>query len=269
MQTTQIHPTAIVEPGAQLGEGVQIGPFSIVKKNVQVGDRAVIHSHVVLDGHTELGEAVEVFPQACVGLRPQDLKYDGSPTRLVVGARTVIRECATLQPGSTGGACRGLTEVGADCLIMAYCHIAHDCAVGDRVIMANATQIAGHCVIEDHAILGGVTTVHQFVRIGTRAITGASSRVQMDVPPFMMADGHPAKLYGLNNLGLKRAGFSADSIRALKRAYKTLFLQGKYAQALDELEGAPQADADPAVVQLVRFLRQSERGVTRAPARKG
>jgi UDP-N-acetylglucosamine acyltransferase len=265
LRESRVHPTAIVHARAELGVGVEIGPFSIVGEHVRIGDGARIHSHAVIDGHTTLGEHAEVFPQACVGLPPQDKKYDGSPTKLIIGARTVIRECATLQPGSVGEGC-GVTEVGDDCLVMAYCHVAHDCRIGNGVIMANATQIAGHCVVEDFAILGGVTTVHQFVRIGTRAITGASTRVQMDIPPFMTADGHPAALFGLNVVGLDRAGFSEESKRALKDAYKALFMKGRYADALNELEAGP-AEEFPEVAHLCRFLRSSTRGVTRARRR--
>jgi UDP-N-acetylglucosamine acyltransferase len=265
LRETKIHPTAIVHERAELGVGVEVGPFSIVGEHVRIGDGARIHSHVVIDGHTSIGELAEIFPQACVGLRPQDKKYDGTPTTLAIGARTVIRECATLQPGSVGEGC-GATEVGSDCLIMAYCHVAHDCVVGNGVIMANATQVAGHCIIEDFAILGGVTTVHQFVRVGTRAITGASTRVQLDIPPYFMADGHPAALFGLNSVGLDRAGFSEEAKRGLKEAYKALFLRNRYTEALDELEQGL-AQTIPEVARLCRVLRSSTRGVTRAPRR--
>lgn len=255
-----IHALAVVDPSARLGEGVRIGPFAVIGPDVVLEDGVVIHPHAVVDGHTTLQAGVEVFPQASVGLRPQDLKYDGAPTRLIVGPRTVIRECATLQPGSAEG---GVTRVGADCLIMAYCHVAHDCIVGDHVVMANATQIAGHCVIEDFVVLGGVTTVHQFVRIGTRAITGASARVIQDIPPYTMADGHPARLIGLNRVGLERAGLSPETRLALKRAFRALFLRGAYQDALRELEGAP-SESCAEVARLCRFLRTSERGVSRA-----
>ena len=257
-----IHPTAIVAEGARLGAEVRIGPYAIVGPNVQLGDRVVVHPHAVIDGHTTLGEEVEVFPGAAVGLAPQDRKYDGSPTRLVVGARTIIRECATLQPGTAGG--RSETTVGAGCLIMAYCHVAHDCVLGDGIILANATQIAGHVSIEDFAILGGVTTVHQFVRIGTRAITGASTRVVQDIPPYMTADGHPARLVGLNLVGLKRAGFAEPTVLALKRAYKDVFLRGPFQEAASRLREA----GVPEVRRLGAFLGESERGVTRARRRE-
>lgn len=257
-----IHHLAVVDPNAELADGVEVGPFAVIGPNVRIGAGAIVHSHAVIDGHTTLGDGVQVFPHAAVGLPPQDLKYDGSKTTLEVGARTVIRECATLQPGSIGPNC-GETKVGEDCLIMAYCHVAHDCVVGSRVILANATQIAGHCTIEDDVILGGVTTVHQFVRIGRRAFTGASTRVVMDIPPFMTADGHPARLVGLNSVGLERSGFSQEVRRSIKQSFKALFLRGGYADALTELESTLALEHDE-VAELCRFLRASQRGVTRA-----
>lgn len=262
MSETKIHELAVVDERAELGAGVEVGPFSVIGPNVKIGDGSIIHPNVVIDGYTTLGANVEVFPGAAVGLKPQDLKFDGTKTTLEVGDRTVIRECATLQPGSVGPNC-GETKVGSDCLIMAYAHVAHDCIVGNRVIMANATQIAGHCTIEDHVILGGVTTVHQFVRIGTRAFTGASTRVVMDIPPYMTADGHPARLVGLNSVGLDRAGMDAGARRAIKNAFKALFLRGPYAEKLAELEDSLAKEHEE-IDRLCRFLRGSERGVTRA-----
>jgi UDP-N-acetylglucosamine acyltransferase len=263
---TEVHASAVVHPEARVSSGVKIGPFAVIGANVVIGEGAIVHPHAVIDGYTTLGKNVEVFPNACVGLRPQDRKYDGSPTRLVIGDRTVIRECVTLQPGTSGDGC-GVTSIGEDCLIMAYAHVAHDCAIGRNVVIANATQIAGHCTIEDHVILGGVTTVHQFIRVGTRAITGASSRVQQDIPPFMLADGHPARLFGLNSVGLKRAHFSKEALAALKRAYKELFVRGRYTEALAELERGLALE-HPEIDRLCRFLRQSKRGVMRASLKR-
>lgn len=258
-----VHPTAIVDSGAELGSDVTVGPYAIIGKNVKIGARSIIHPHAVIDGHTTLGAECEVFPSAAVGLKPQDKKYDGSPTRLVIGDRTVIRECATLQPGTSGGRGNGVTTVGAGCLLMAYTHVAHDCVVGDGVIMANAAQLAGHVTVEDFVIVGGVTTVHQFTRIGTRAITGASARVAQDVPPYTMADGHPARLFGLNLVGLKRAGFSKETIAALKRAYKEIFVRGPYSDARAALAETLGREV-PEVARLLEFLSSTERGVTRA-----
>ncbi len=263
--SSAIHPTAIVDPGARLGAGVRIGPYAIVGAHVVLGDGVVLHPHAIVDGHTTLGEGVEVYPGACVGLRPQDKKYDGSPTTLEVGARTVIRECATLQPGTVGGG--GKTVVGTDGLIMAYCHVAHDCVVGNGVTMANAVQLAGHVTVEDFVILGGLSNVHQFCRIGTRVITGAATRVLQDVPPYTMADGHPAVLHGLNKVGLERAKMPAETITAIKKAYRRIFVRGPYAEGLAEVEATLAAEV-PEVARLCSFLRTSARGVTRGQHRK-
>ncbi|MCC7384301.1 MAG: acyl-ACP--UDP-N-acetylglucosamine O-acyltransferase [Deltaproteobacteria bacterium] len=257
-----IHPTAVIAPEARIGAGVSIGPYAIVGPHVELGAGVVLHPHAVVDGHTKLGPGVEVFPGAAIGLRPQDLKYDGSPTVLEIGPRTILRECVTVQPG-TSGTGRGRTVIGSDCLIMAYCHVAHDCVIGDRVVMANATQIAGHVQVDDGAILGGVTTIHQFVRIGKRAITGAATRVMKDIPPFTTADGHPARLYGLNTIGLKRAKMPAETIGTLKRAYRRIFLRGPWAAAIAEVE-AELAPWCPEVAELCAFLRSGQRGITRA-----
>lgn len=258
---TQIHPTAIVADGAQLGEDVQVGPFTVIGENVQIGDRAIIHPNVVIDGHTQLGSEVEVFPGAAIGLKPQDRKYDGAPTRLIVGDRTVLRECTTLQPGTTKPGIE-VTTVGEDCLIMAYCHVAHDCVLGNNVILANATQLAGHVCIEDHVILGGVTTVHQFVRIGTRAMTGAATRVLQDIPPYVTADGHPAKLVGLNTIGLKRGQITEEVIRELKKAYKSVFLRGPFRDAINAVKAELPSLPDE-VRHFIEFMEISERGITR------
>ncbi|MEM7675119.1 MAG: acyl-ACP--UDP-N-acetylglucosamine O-acyltransferase [Myxococcota bacterium] len=258
-----IHPTAVVDAAAQIGPGVRIGPFAVVGPNVVLGPGCVLHAHVVVDGDTELGAEVEVFPQAVLGMAPQDLKYDGRRTRLRIGARTVLREGVTVHPGSSTG--DGLTEVGQQTLIMAYCHIAHDCRIGDRVVMANATQIAGHCIIDDGAVLGGATTVHQYCRIGTRALTGASARVQLDVAPYCVADGNPARLCGLNVVGLRRDGRSSAAIAELKSAYRALFRSDSYARALAELSRDARCEE---VRTLCAFLKASRRGVTRSGHRR-
>lgn len=259
----QIHPTAVVDPRAELGRGIQVGPFAVIGPRVTVHDGCTIHAHAIVDGRTELGPEVEVYPKAVLGMVPQDLKFDGRPGRLAVGAGTIIRECATLHVGSRGD--ERLTSLGAGCLVMAYSHVAHDCVVGDRVVMANATQIAGHCEIGAGAVLGGATTVHQHCRIGTRAMTGASSRIQLDVPPYCVADGHPARLFGLNTVGLRRDGWRADDLRILKDAYRALFRQGRYRAALVELRAAPPSAE---VALLCAFLSSTTRGVTRARRRR-
>jgi UDP-N-acetylglucosamine acyltransferase len=259
---TEVHPNSSVDPKAQLGAGVRVGPFAVVGPNVVLGDGAIVHPHAVVDGHTTVGAKAEIFPGAVVGMAPQDLKYDGSPTRLEIGAKTVVRECATLHPGSVGGRAVGVTKVGEGCLIMAYCHVAHDCVVGDHVVLANAVQLAGHVTVEDHVILGGLTNVHQFCRIGTRAFTGAATRVSQDVPPYLMADGHPARMVGLNLVGLKRAGLPPESISALKRAYRRIFMGTRFRNSIKEVEA--ELGEIPEIRRLVAFLESSERGITRA-----
>lgn len=263
--STDVHGSASVDPKAQLGSGVRVGAFSVVGPHVTLEDGVVVHPHAVIDGHTRIGAGAQVFPGAVVGMAPQDLKYDGSPTRLEVGARTVIRECVTLHPGSVGGRAIGVTTVGEDGLIMAYCHVAHDCVVGNHVVLANAVQLAGHVTVEDHAILGGLTNVHQFCRIGTRAFTGAATRINQDIPPYLMADGHPARMVGLNLVGLKRGGLPSESVSALKQAYRRIFLGTRFREAIEEVEA--ELGSIPEVSRLVTFLKTSERGITRAGIR--
>ena len=256
-----IHPTAIVDPGAEVAPSVFVGPYCLIGPQVRLRAGVTLHGHVVLQGRTTLHELVEVYPFAALGLPPQDLKYDGGPTELEVGPRTIVREGVTIHRGSSGAG-SGSTTVGADGLLMAYVHVAHDCRVGDHVVAANATQLAGHVQIEDHAVLGGVTTVHQYVRIGTRAITGASSRVQQDIPPFSMADGHPARVVALNRVGLARGGVTPEARSALKQAFRSLFRDNRFSRALDELERGPLMEHTE-VRRLCCFLRTSRRGIAR------
>ena len=254
-----IHPSAVVAPGAELGADVTVGPFCVVGPDVRLGDRVVLRSHVSVDGHATLGAGCEVWPFASVGGKTQDLKHKGGAPRLVVGENTVIRECATLNCATFDG---GETRVGAKCLIMAYCHVAHDCVVGDRVIMANNATLAGHVVIEDDAILGGMTGVHQFVRIGRMSILGGVTKAVKDVPPYMMADGDPLKVYGPNKVGLERHGVSAEAQQALKEAYKIVFRSDlTVAKALERIEAdiAPL----PEIQHFAEFIRKSERGISR------
>ena len=254
-----IHPLAVVQPGAELGADVTIGPFCAVGPNVRLGDRVVLRSHVSVDGHATLGAGCEVWPFASIGGKTQDLKYKGGAPRLVVGDNTVIRECATLNCATFDG---GETRVGSKCLIMAYCHVAHDCIVGDRVIMANNATLAGHIVIEDDVILGGLTGVHQFVRIGRMSILGGFTKAVKDVPPYMMADGDPLKVYGPNKVGLERHGVAPEVQQALKDAYKIVYrtdLTTAAALARIEAEIAP----SPEIRNFVEFIRKSERGISK------
>jgi len=214
MPETAIHPSAIVEPGAALGEGVRIGPFCHVGPQVRLGDGVELKSHVVVTGDTEIGAETVVFPFACIGEIPQDLKFQGERTRLVIGARNRIREYVTMNPGTAGGG--GLTQIGDDGLFMACSHVAHDCRIGNRVILVNSVAVAGHCVLEDEVIVGGLSGVHQFVRIGRGAMIGALTMVTADVLPHALVSGPRGHLEGLNLVGLKRRGAGRPEIAALR-----------------------------------------------------
>jgi UDP-N-acetylglucosamine acyltransferase len=255
---TQIHPTALVDPDAELGEGVTVGPWSIVGPGVRVGDGGRIGSHVLIERDTVLGADCQIHHGAVLGTDAQDMKYRGEDTLLVVGDRTIIREYATLNRGT---ASLGRTVVGDDCLLLAYAHVAHDCQIGNNVIISNAVNMGGHVLIEDWANIGGLTAIHQFVRIGAHAMVGGASRASQDVPPYTTAAGSPIKLYGLNGVGLERRGFSPEVRKALKRAYRTVF-QSKvpFTQGLKAAE--EEALDYPEVRHFLTFIQSSERGVT-------
>jgi len=255
---TRVHPTAVVDPGAELGRGVQVGPWTILGPGVRVGDGTQIASHVLVERETTIGADCRIHHGAVLGTDPQDLKFKGEKTILVVGDRTVIREYATLNRGTAHS---GRTTVGDDCFIMAYAHVAHDCHIGNSVVLANAVNMAGHVLIEDWAIVGGLTAIHQFVRIGAHAFLGGASRTSQDVPPYTKAAGSPLKLYGLNSVGLDRRGFSLEVRQALKKAYRLVFqsnlpLSQALARAQEEVQGFPE------VGHFLSFIRNSERGVT-------
>ena len=214
MAETAIHPTAVIEPGAEIGTGVRIGPFCVVGSQVRLADRVELRSHVVVTGDTEIGDETVIFPFASIGEVPQDLKYRGEKVRLKIGARNRIREYVTMNPGTEGGG--GVTRIGDDGLFMAGAHVAHDCRIGDRVILVNNASVAGHCVLEDDVIVGGLSGVHQFVRIGRGAMIGAVTMVTADVIPFGLVQGPRGHLDGLNLIGLKRRGVSRAEIAALR-----------------------------------------------------
>lgn len=252
---------AVIHEGARLGEGVEIAPFAVIGPNVTLGDGVQVGSHAVVDGWTTVGAGCRIFPHAVVGMIPQDLKYNGERTTLDIGERTMIREFATVNLGTAGGG--GATKVGCDCLLMAYSHVAHDCIVGNHVILANAATLAGHIFVEDWVIVGGLTAIHQFVRIGEHAMLGGCSAITMDVPPYVTASGNRAALYGLNLVGLKRRNFSDEAVKGLKKAYKDLFQSSDtLAAALEKLR-ATEDYAVPEVKRFVDFVASSERGVTR------
>lgn len=257
---TRIHPTALVDPQARLGEGVEIGPYSIVGPNVEIGANTVVGPHVVIEGHTRIGADNRIFQFCSIGAAPQDKKYAGEDTRLEIGDRNTIRECCTFNLGTVQDA--GVTRVGNDNWIMAYVHVAHDCQVGNNVIFANSVQLAGHVHVGDYVILGGLSGVHQFVRIGAHAMAGMTTSLSQDLPPYVMASGNPAAARGMNFEGLKRRGFSAAAIAALRRAYKTLYGSGL---RLEEARAAIAAeqDAHPELRPLVEFLAAPGRGIVR------
>ncbi len=255
----EIHPTAIVEAGAELGAGVRIGPFCTVGPNVVLKDDVHLISSVAVAGHTEIGPGTQIYPFASVGHRPQDLKFEGEPSRLVIGANCVIRENATVNPGTRGGGM--LTSVGDNCLLMASTHVAHDCHVGNNVIVANFCGLAGHCVIGDFVTVGGMVAVHQFVRIGSHAFIGAHSMVDGDVIPFGMAVGNRAKLAGLNLVGLKRRKFDREDIHTLRAAYRMIFSsEGTLKERVDD--AAQLFNGHSLVQDVVDFLStSSERAI--------
>jgi UDP-N-acetylglucosamine acyltransferase len=255
-----IHPSAIVHPGAKIGAGTAVGPYCVIGEHVEIGNNNSIAAHVVIDGHTRIGSDNRFFSFSSIGGAPQDKKYKGEPTRLEIGDRNTIREFCTFNCGTAQDV--GVTRLGNDNWMMAYVHLAHDCQVGNHTIFANNAQLAGHVQVGDYAILGGFTVVHQFVSIGAHAMTAMGSVLLLDVPPYVTAAGNTAKPYGLNSEGLKRRGFSAESLSAIKTAYKTLYKSGL------TLDDARQRIAEQARVQsevrlLADFLQSSRRGIIR------
>jgi UDP-N-acetylglucosamine acyltransferase len=247
-----IHPTAIVAPAAQLADDVRVGPYSIIDGDVTLGAGTVVESHVVVSGRTTIGPACHLFPFTSIGHRPQDLKYAGEPSRLEIGEKNVIREHVTMNPGTEGGGM--LTKVGDGCLFMVGSHVAHDCRIGNNVIMANNATLAGHVAVENFAILGGLTAIHQFVRIGAHAIVGGMSGVENDVIPYGSVMGDRARLVGLNLVGLRRRGFSREMIHVLRNAYRMMFAhEGTMAERLEDVDEMFQDNE--AVRDIIRFIK--------------
>ncbi len=257
---SRIHPTAVVAEGARVAESATIGAYAVIGEQVLIGDDCVIAAHAVIDGKTTLGRANRVFSFASIGGEPQDLKYGGEETALEIGDGNTIREFATMNRGTAGGG--GVTRIGNANLFMAYSHVAHDCRIGDHVVMANAATLAGHVTVEDHAIVGGLVAIHQHSRVGESAILGGGAMVSLDVPPFCIAAGDRAKLHGLNVIGIQRRGFDKQTISDLRGAYRVLFQSSlKLKEALGQI--AERYPDSPRVAQLVRFVENSERGVCR------
>ncbi len=252
-----IHPTAIIHPQAQIGSGCEIGPYCIIGEHVTLGENNKLHSHVVVEGHTKLGRENEIFSFAALGKKTQDLKWKGGVTRLEIGDRNVFREGVTAHRATDDG---DATVIGSDNLFLTYVHIAHDCILGNHIIMSGYAGLAGHVVVEDRAILGGYTAVHQFCRIGKFAMTGGCSRIPLDVPPFMIVEGNPAETRTINKIGLQRNGVSEEAQSALRQAYKILFREElPLAEALVKVD--QELPPLPEVQHLVQFIRNSERGI--------
>ena len=256
-----IHPTAIVDPTAEIDESVEIGPYTIVQKGVVIGQGTRIGPHVVIGEGTQIGQRCQVYQFASVGEAPQALAYRGEKTFLILGDQNIVREFVTLNRGTAGGG--GKTVIGNQNLFMAYSHVAHDCYLGNQVILANGATLAGHITIEDHAIIGGLSAIHQFCRIGTHAFISGMTGITLDVPPYVLASGSRAKLFGLNTVGLKRFHFSEASVKALKKAYRIIFRSGltleKAVKQVKE-DGISQL---PEVQHLLQFIQQSKRGISR------
>jgi UDP-N-acetylglucosamine acyltransferase len=255
-----MHPTALVESGAELDADVQVGPYTIVGANVRIGAGSIVGSHTVLEGMVEIGARCRIGSHVLIGGAPQDLKYRGEPTRVLIGEDSIIREFASIHRASVGGT--GVTRVGPHAYIMAYVHVAHDCQLGEHVIMANQASLAGHVEIGRHALIGGMTGVHQFVRIGEYAFVGACSAVLQDIPPYVKAQGNRAKPFGLNVVGLRRSGFSTEALRTLKEAYRIVYASElNTSQALAELESV--AHFPPEVQPFIDFIKRSQRGISK------
>lgn len=261
----QIHPTAIVHPRAELGPDVEVGPYCVIGEHVRIGRATRLVSHVVVDGWTEVGERCTLWPFASIGTPPQHLHYKGEPTRVVIGHDNVLREYVTVNRATVEGG--GVTRLGNMNFLMAYSHIAHDCELGNHIIMANSANLAGHITIGDHAVIGGLAGIHQFVRIGAYAMVGGCTPVAQDVPPFMRAaGGYRGRLYGLNSIGLRRHGFSAERISVLKQAYQVLFRSGmRLAEAVKQVR--EEFKGQPDVMTLLTFLDSSKRGICRSASK--
>ena len=256
----EIQPTAIVHPKASIASGVKVGAYSLIGENVRIGNDTVIESHVVVEGWSEIGQRCHLFPFVSIGAPPQHLRYRGEPTRVIIGDDNVIREFVTINRATAGGG--GETVLGQGNFIKAYSHIAHDCRVGNQVIMANASTLAGHIEVEDFAIVGGLVAIHQFVRVGCYAIIGGASAVPKDVPPYMCAAGNRAQLFGLNSVGLKRHRFPEATMSALKQAYRILFRSHlTLVKAIDRVQA--EIPSLPEIKHLLDFLKSSKRGVCR------
>ncbi len=257
---TAIHPSAVIAPGAELDHGVRVGPYAVIGPQVRIGRDSSIGPHSVIEGRTTIGCENQIFQFASVGAIPQDKKYQGEDSRLTIGDRNTIREFATLNTGTTGGGL--VTRIGNDNLFMVYSHVGHDCQIGNNVILANCATLAGHVLLEDYVGVGGLAAIHQFSRVGESAYLGGGAMVSLDVPPYCVAQGDRARLFGLNLVGLKRRGFGEEQLNALKKTYRTLFAEGLTLKEAVDRTRQEQASS-PEVVHLTDFIASSQRGICR------
>jgi UDP-N-acetylglucosamine acyltransferase len=252
-----IHPTAIIHPDAKIGHGCEIGPYCVIGAGVGLGDGCWLQSHVVVEGRSLIGPGNRFYSFASIGQRSQDLKYAGEPTHLEIGEGNTFREYVTVNRGTAPGA---KTVIGSRGSFLAYCHIAHDCVVGNDVIFSNNGTLAGHVEVGDHVVLGGLTAVHQFCRLGAHAMTGGCSKIVQDVPPYLIADGNPAEVRGINKVGLERKGFTEDDVRAVKECYRFLYRKNlNVAQAVEQIRNS--VEDSPVVETFIRFVSTSPRGI--------
>ena len=256
-----IHPTAIIDPKAEIGEGVEIGPYSVIEQGVSIGEGTKIGPHVVIREGTQIGKRCQIFQFSSIGEAPQAFAYKGEKTSLLIGDQNIIREFVTLHRGTPHGG--GKTVIGDGNYVMAYSHVAHDCQIGNQVVLANGATLAGHILIEDYAIIGGLSAIHQFCRIGTHAFISGLTGVTLDIPPYMLSSGSRAKLFGLNTVGLKRARFREETLRALKKAYRIIFRSGLTLGKALKSVGEDEISQMPEVQHLLQFIQHSKRGISR------
>lgn len=262
--STRIHPTAIVDPGAAIGDGTEIGPYCVIGAGVELGENCVLLSHVTISGPSKIGANNKFFPYGSIGQQTQDLKYQGEPTHLEIGNGNSFREFATVHRGTLPGS---YTRIGSGGNFLSYSHIAHDCIVGDNVIFSNNGTLGGHVEVGDYAIIGGLTAIHQFCRIGRFALTGGCSKIVQDVPPFMIADGNPAIVRGINQVGMERNGFGPDAIRRIREAYRLIYRSAcNVKQASERIKTT--LEPAPEIEHLLEFIASSPRGIIRRPVRR-
>ncbi|MBI5048322.1 MAG: acyl-ACP--UDP-N-acetylglucosamine O-acyltransferase [Deltaproteobacteria bacterium] len=260
-----IHPTVVIHHGAEIAEDVEIGPYSVIGKDVTIGKGTIVGPHVVIDGWTSIGHGCKIYQFASIGAPPQDITYKGEKTEVIIGDNNVIREFVTIHRATTKADRK--TVIGNNNTLLAYVHIAHDCKIGNNVIMANAATLAGHVAIEDYAYIGGLVAIHQFARVGAYAIIGGASAVTHDIPPYVMAVGNRAKLYGLNKIGLRRQGFSREDMESLKKAYNILFRSSfTLKDAVNKVES--EMGHSTRLAHLIKFIKASKRGITREKGRR-